>query len=79
MTDTGQILEELRMECHVMALNMVRLDSWARSAHHREDWVGEGEILVDREEIRARRSMLLRQMWAIQGRHNVREALRAGY
>lgn len=79
MTDTGQVLEELRMECHAMAIDMVRLERWAAEAYGRKQWIRVGELHTQRQEVQGHRSMLLRQLWAISGRRRIQAALHAGY
>lgn len=79
MTNTAQVFEELRMEVHAHALEMVRLDQWAKDAYEKKKWVRVGELHTQREQIQGHRSMLLRQLWAISGRRRIQAALRAGY
>lgn len=54
---------ELAREVRQLALDMVRLEAWAREAAQRHRWIRVGELHAEREEVRACRSAKLRELW----------------
>jgi hypothetical protein len=53
------LLQEVRQ----LALDMIRLETWAREAHARGRWNRVGELHTARDQARERRSALMRQIW----------------
>jgi hypothetical protein len=53
----------LRQEIRELAYDMVQLEQWAREAYARRNWMRVGELNSQRDELRERRSALMREVW----------------
>jgi len=59
MTDLLSVYQEIRE----LAYDLVRLEAWAAEAARRQQWIRVGEINSERDEVRERRSQLIREVW----------------
>jgi len=68
MKTTVETSMDLRMEIAQLAMDMVRLEEWAREAYQRRNWIRVGELHEQREQTQRYRSDLLRELWLLQGK-----------
>jgi len=54
---------DMRQECRALAHDLVRIDTWAKVACARRQFYRVAELHTQREELRERRSLLLRELW----------------
>jgi len=54
---------DMRQECRALAHDMVRVEEWAIAACVRRQFYRVAELHTEREAIRERRSLLLRELW----------------
>ena len=59
MTDFLSVYQEIRELGH----DLVRLEFWAAEAARKQQWIRVGEINSEREDVRERRSQLMREVW----------------
>jgi len=57
---------QLRTEIDRLAVEMLKLDQWARAAHDRGNYSREGELHTQRGDVQAERSWLLRALWHLE-------------
>jgi hypothetical protein len=70
---TGELEASLLREVRQLALDMIRLETWARQAHDRGAFARMLELQARRTTVRERRSELLRQIW--NARHPSRQVV----
>jgi len=54
---------EMRQECRDLARDLVRIETWAITACARRQFYRVAELHTQREQLRQRRSRLLRELW----------------
>jgi hypothetical protein len=60
VTDFRPVYQEIRE----LGLDMVRLEAWACEAAEHGEWIRVGELNAERDEVRERRSQLIREVWS---------------